>query len=265
MTSPAKDWALVTGASLGIGLELAKCFAQDGINLVLVARSGDKLELLAEQWRRAYGIQVHTLIQDLVPREAADQVYAAVQGLHVDIAYLVNNAGFGLFGLHKDIPLSDEQDMLDLNITTLTRLCKLFLPGMLARGQGRIMNLASTAAFQPGPYMAVYYATKAYVLSYSEALAHELQGSGVSVTALCPGPTASGFQARSGMDMSGLVKNKVIMDAASVAAQGYRAMRAGQTLKITGLMNRLFATSVGLLPRKLVTGIVAKVTGPSSP
>lgn len=262
MQSPAKAWALVTGASLGIGLELAKCFARDGINLILVARSGDKLATLAAAWQKEYAIDVRCIALDLIQRDAADQVYTKVQETGIAIDYLVNNAGFGLFGLHKDLSLADEQDMLDLNIITLTRLCKLFLPNMLARGTGRIMNVASTAAFQPGPYMAVYYATKAYVLSYSEALAHELQGSGVTVTTLCPGPTTSGFQARSGMDMSGLVKNKVIMDATTVAEQGYRAMRGGERVKITGLMNRLFASSVGLLPRKLVTHIVAQVTGP---
>jgi short-subunit dehydrogenase len=169
---------------------------------------------------------------------------------------LVNNAGFTVFGKFAENSLAEELNMMQLNMTALVVLSKLYLPGMIAAESGKIMNVASTAAFQPGPLMAIYYATKAFVLSFSEAIANELEGTGVTVTALCPGPTATGFQERAHMENSGLVKGKKIMDARAVAEAGFRAMMAGKTIEIPGVMNKLLAQSVRFSPRSMVTKIV---------
>lgn len=257
-------WALVTGASRGIGLELSRLAAKDGYHLVLVARSGDELDAHAAEFRRRFSVEVLTLPLDLAARSAADAVAdsLAARGIVPDL--LLNNAGIGAYGLHREIALEAEQEVLDLNVVTLTRLTKRLLPGMLARGSGRILNVASIAAFQPGPYMAVYYASKAYVLSYSEAIAHELAGTGVTVTALCPGPTRSGFQARAVMRAARIVNGSLVPMAAagSVAAVGYRALLAGRRVVIPGLVNRLAAWSVRLVPRRLATAIAARISAP---
>lgn len=179
----------------------------------------------------------------------------------VALDFLVNNAGYGLFGEFKDLQLEDELAMMTLNMTSLTVLTKRFLPQVLSR-RGRVMNVASTAAFQAGPYMAVYYATKAYVLSLSEALASELAGTGVSVTAFCPGPTRSGFQDKASMQASGLVKGKRLPTAEAVGAAGYRAMMAGKRVFIPGLVNKALANSVRVSPRNVVTGIVKAMSAP---
>jgi uncharacterized protein len=254
--------ALVTGASSGIGLETARELAARGHDLVLVARSEARLATLAAELATQHRAQAHVIALDLAQPGAADRLADDInrRGLQVDV--LVNNAGFGLFGRHVDTVLASEQQMIDVNITALTRLTKRLLPAMAARGHGRILNVASTAAFQPGPYMAVYYATKAYVLSYSEALAEELAGSGVSVTALCPGPTASGFQDAAAMQSSALVKGKRLPSAAEVAAYGVRSLLAGRRVAVPGLMNRLMVQSVRFTPRRLVTRIVALMSRP---
>jgi uncharacterized protein len=254
--------ALVTGASSGIGLETARELAARGHDLVLVARSEARLATLAAELSTQHRAQAHVIALDLAQPGAADRLADDItrRGLQVDV--LVNNAGFGLFGRHVDTALASEQQMIDVNITALTRLTKRLLPAMAARGHGRILNVASTAAFQPGPYMAVYYATKAYVLSYSEALAEELAGSGVSVTALCPGPTASGFQDAAAMQSSALVKGKRLPSAAEVAAYGVRSLLAGRRVAVPGLMNRLMVQSVRFTPRRLVTRIVALMSRP---
>ena len=161
-----------------------------------------------------------------------------------------------MFGKFAETSLADELGMMQLNMRTLVILTKLYLPAMIAAHGGRIMNVASTAAFQPGPLMALYYATKAFVLSFSEAIGNELKGTGVTVTALCPGPTATGFQERGKMENSGLVKGKKIMDARTVAEAGYRALMAGKTVEIPGLQNKLLAQSVRVSPRSVVTNIV---------
>lgn len=255
-------WALVTGASNGIGLELARGLAAAGHPVVLVARSVEKLRALAIEIERDHRVETHIVAMDLGGHDAADRLVdqLAETGIHPRV--LANNAGFGVYGLHADTALADEQAMIDLNITVLTRLTKRLLPGMLAAREGRILNVASTASFQPGPYMAVYYATKAYVLFYSEALAQELAGTGVTVTALCPGPTASGFQEKAAMHDSALVKGKRLPDAKSVADYGLRAMRRGQRVAIHGGMNWLLAQSVRFTPRRVVTWLVAKISRP---
>jgi short-subunit dehydrogenase len=247
--------ALITGASTGIGFELAKLFARDKYNLVLVARSGPKLAQVAEELRQQNGIAVKAIPLDLGLPQASQNLFEETQreGIHVDI--LVNNAGYGQSGQFADIPLQEEYGQIQLNVTALTLLTKLYLGPMLERRSGKIMNVASTAAFQPGPLMAVYYATKAYVLSFSEALADELRNTGVSVTCFCPGATLTEFQKRAQTENSRLFKRLAPMDAKTVAEDGYRALRAGKTLAISGFKNWLVAESVRFAPRKVVTAI----------
>lgn len=250
-----KMTALVTGASGGIGAELARLFAADGHDLVLVARSRDKLAGLAEELGGRHHVNARVLAADLArpqaPREIFDELGA--EGAGVDA--LVNNAGVGSYGLFAETDLKSELDLLQINVVALTHLTKLFLPAMIARRRGHVLNVASTAAFQPGPLMAVYYASKAYVLHFSEALSNETQGTGVTVTALCPGPTETGFVAAAGMGESKLFDASV-MDARTVAVEGYHGMLGGKTVVVPGLRNRLLATSYRLAPRGLITKVV---------
>jgi short-subunit dehydrogenase len=251
--------ALITGASGGIGYELAKLFAKDHHNLVLVARSLPKLTQFASELERQFGISAKPISLDLAAAPAPQFLFDQLQreGIAVDI--LVNNAGYGKFGEFVEMPLEDALGQIQLNITALTHLTKLFAAPMAERGSGRIMNVASTAGFQPGPLMAVYYATKAYVISFSEALASELKDKGVTVTCLCPGATDTGFQGRAGTGNSILFKKLRPMDAKTVARDGYRALMSGKSLVISGLRNRLIAESVRFSPRKLVTAISRKI------
>ena len=220
--------------------------------MVLISRDQKRLEGIAQELK---SVQVRVLATDLSRPEAPAEVFAAVPKVDV----LVNNAGFGVFGKFAETSLVDELNMMQLNMASLVALTKLYLPGMVAAKNGRICNVASTAAFQPGPLMAIYYATKAFVLHFSEAIANELNGTGVTVTALCPGPTASGFQEQAKMQDSGLVKGKKIMAARTVAEAGYKGIMAGKRIVIPGLMNRVIAQSVGLMPRSLITRVVRKM------
>ncbi|WP_017715970.1 SDR family NAD(P)-dependent oxidoreductase [Kamptonema formosum] len=247
--------ALITGASSGIGCELSKLFAGGGYNLVLVARSEPKLRQIAEELKGKFGISVTAVAKDLSVPSSPDEIFSELQQQSIKIDALVNNAGFATYGLFAETDLKAELQMMEVNMVSLTHLTKLFLRDMLEQGEGKILNIASTAAFQPGPLMAVYYATKAYVLSFSEALANELSGSGVTVTALCPGPTESGFQKRANMEESRLVSGE-IMDAETVANIGYRGLMENQTVVIPGLKNQLLALSVRFTPRDWVTKIV---------
>jgi short-subunit dehydrogenase len=243
---------LLTGASGGIGYELAKLFARDHHNLVLVARSADKLAQVANELQ-VYGVTIKTIAVDLATPLAPRFLFDQLQDTPIDI--LINNAGFGA---HGEFARMSEQEILGqihLNITALTELTRLFLPAMVQRRSGRIMNVASTAAFQPGPLMAVYYATKAYVLSFSEAIANELRGSGVAVTCFCPGATHTGFARRAGTENSRLFKQVGAMSAEKVAHDGYRALMAGRTVAISGAHNRVVAQSVRFAPRKMVTAL----------
>lgn len=248
--------ALITGASSGLGYEFAKLFAQDRYNLILVARSEKPLTQLAAELSQKFNILVKILPKDLSRPEAPEEVFSVVkqEGISVDI--LINNAGFATYGFFAETDLTAELQMMQLNMVTLTHLTKLFLREMLQQKSGKILNVASTAAFQPGPLMAVYYATKAYVLSFSEALANEVKGSGVSVTALCPGPTESGFQKRAAMEQSKLVSGQKIMDAATVARIAYQGLTNKQVLVIPGFKNKLLAFSTRFLPRNMVTQAV---------
>src|SRR5260370_2124075 len=222
MPAPTKT-ALITGASFGIGLELARIFAREGYNLVLVDRSADKLRQLASELEKAYGTRSLILAVDLTEPGASAYVLDQTTRAEIDVDVLVNNAGFGQYGLFAENDLEDCLRQIQLNVTTLTHLTRLYLPEMIKRESGGILNVASTAAFQPGPLMAVYFATKAYVLHFSEALANELNRSGVTVTALCPGPTAPQFHKRANATRMNLLKLGA-MDARTVAEDGYRAL-----------------------------------------
>ena len=251
-----KETALITGASSGIGLELARLFAKDGCDVVLVARSEGKLRELAAELERDCGVTAHVIALDLGRPNAAEEL---VQRLPCAIDVLVNNAGFGVAGPFVETDLAKELEMIQVNVVALTQLTKLLLPPMVARRRGRVLNVASTAAFQPGPLMAVYYATKAYVLSFSEAIADELRHSGVTVTALCPGPTETGFAAVADMTQSRLFNVAKPMGSAAVARAGYAAMRRGKRVAIPGMKNKLLTQSVRVSPRRLVTAIVRKL------
>jgi short-subunit dehydrogenase len=250
-----KRTALVTGASGGLGYQFAKILAREGFHLVLVARSEGKLKQLADELRDQHNISVRVLPKDLGAPAAPDQLCKELDAEGIQIDVLINNAGFASYGYFWETPLAAELEMMQVNMGALTHLTKLLLPGMKARGYGRVLNVASTAAFQPGPLMAVYYATKAYVLSFSEAIACELEGSGVYVTALCPGPTESDFQKRAAMEDSKLVQNG-LMTASEVAEVGYRALMQGKTSVIPGFRNRLIALAPRFFPRTTVTHVV---------
>ncbi len=247
-----KGTALITGASMGIGRALADEFAKHGHPVILVARSEGKLRELADQISAQHKVQAHVIAQDLTDPNAAHTLYDQVQALGVSVDILVNNAGFASYGFFHELDLKTQTDMIQLNVTTLTALSHLFVQEMLARRSGKILNVASTAGFLPGPLMAVYYATKAYVLSFSEALNNELRDKGVSVTALCPGPTQSEFQARAAMQDSKLVQRS-LMTSHEVAAQGYAALMAGESVRITGFSNKLLMFMRRLLPRDMIT------------
>jgi short-subunit dehydrogenase len=246
-----KQIALITGASSGIGLELSKLFAQDGYDLVLVARSTRKLETLASELRQAHGAEVTVLTADLSQPRAAMKVFEAVQERGIEIHTLVNNAGFGIHKLLAETDPDEVVQMLQINMVTLTELTCLFLPGMLKRKAGRILNIGSTGSFGPSPYMAAYVASKGYVLTFSEGLAEELRGSGVTVTALCPGVTPTGFQERAQVGNMPLVHYGIV-SAEKVAAAGYKALLQGKRRLVPGLANQLLVMSMSLTPRAIM-------------
>lgn len=251
---------LITGASSGIGLALARLFARDGFSLVLTARNEQRLAAIAAELRSRGDAPIAIIAADLALADDLERLFRTVHESGAPIDILVNNAGFGGAGAFATTGLDDELMMIELNIAALTQLTKRLLPSMLARGHGRILNVASIAAFQPGPYMAVYYATKAYVLSFSEALAEELTGTGVTVTTLCPGPTETGFASRARMRAFEVAGGRIpgaVMDAESVAAAGYRGLLRGDRIVIPGLAGKAAALAVRFLPRKLVTRIGA--------
>ena len=250
----SRQTVLITGASGGIGYELAKLFARDHHNLVLVARSTDKLAQAATELQ-AQGVAVKTIALDLAAAPAPKFLFDQLQSAGVSVDILINNAGYGVFGDFAHMPEEEILGQINLNITALTYLTRLFLPSMVQRRSGRIMNVASTAGFQPGPLMAVYYATKAYVISFSEALANELRNTGVTVTCFCPGATHTGFAKRAGTEKSRLFKQLGAMNAEKVALDGYRAVMEGRTLAISGVHNWLVAESTRFAPRKMVTAV----------
>ncbi|HYW41786.1 MAG TPA: SDR family oxidoreductase [Bryobacteraceae bacterium] len=251
-----KGTALITGASSGIGAELAKLCAADGYGLILVARSGVRLKELAEELARAHGVPARTLAADLADQAGPKWVFEQTRGEPIEI--LINNAGFGVSGRYAETDWEAESRLIRLNITALAHLTKLYLPEMLGRRSGRILNVASTAAFVPGPFMAVYYASKAFVLSFSEAIANEVQGTGVTVTVLCPGPTRTGFDRAAGISDSGLFHGPT-MEGAAVAREGYRAMMAGKVEHIAGARNRWMMRGARLAPRTMLASVTRRL------
>lgn len=254
-----RQTALITGASSGIGLDLAHLFARDGWDVILVARTESKLREIAKTVETAHKVRAFVVPADLTQRDAPQLIFDEVARQALPVDSLVNNAGFGLAGAFVETDLARELEMIQVNIAAVTHLTKLFLPQMVQRRSGRIMNVASTAAFQPGPLMAVYYATKAYVLSWSEALSEELAGSGVTVTALCPGATATGFADVAAMSKSRLFNLTKPMTSMDVAREGYKAMMAGKRVVVTGMRNKVMAQSIRVSPRSLVTKIVKRL------
>ena len=252
--------ALITGASKGIGKEFARIHAFKGDDLVLVARSHDQLILLKKELAVQYKtIRIEVIVKDLTASESAVEIYGELKAKKIQIDYLINNAGFGEYGFFVDSNWDRFEKMIDLNIKTLTHLCHLFLPDMIERRQGKIMNISSTAAFQPGPMMAVYFASKSYVLHLSEALNNEAKEWGVSVTAFCPGPTDTYFMKDSKLEKSSLVKNKKLPSSRAVALSGYNAMIKNKPVKVHGLLNKIIASSVRLAPRKWVVTLTRKM------
>ena len=250
--------ALITGASSGIGLELARIFAREGHHLVIVARNADKLRQLASELEKSNGTRSLILAADLSEPGAAAYVFDQTTRAAIAVDVLVNNAGFGQFGMFAESDLEECMCQIQLNVTTLTHLARLYLPNMIERHDGRILNVASTAAFQAGPLMAVYYATKAYVLHFSEALANELNGTGVTVTCLCPGVTTTEFHKRAKMMNSRLLQLGA-MDARTVAEDGYRGMIDGKPVVISGFKNWLVAQSARFAPRRMATAVARKL------
>ncbi len=254
----ARPTALVTGASGGIGEALARRLAAENHDLVLVARSEPKLRALADSLTSAHGIDAAVVGADLAVPGAGAALAGRLDELGLGVDVLVNNAGFADFGAFLDAEPDKLTQMMQLNVVTLTDLTRLLVPAMVDQGFGRVMNVASTAAFFPGPLMAVYYATKAYVLSFSEGLGEELKGTGVTVTALCPGPTESGFQARAAMEDSKLIRGRRIMSAETVAKLGVAGLLAGKPVVVTGLKNQLMVLSHLFMPRRLVPAMVKR-------
>jgi short-subunit dehydrogenase len=255
---PAEGTALITGASGGIGLEFAKIFSREGYDLVLVARTEGKLQKVKSELEKRRGISVRVIRKDLADPRAPAEIYNELEQQGVRIDVLVNNAGYALFNAFVERDAKETLDMLQVNIMALTHLTRLFIPGMIERGKGRVLNMASTAAFVPGPLMACYYASKAYVLSFSEAIAEELRGTGVTVTALCPGATATGFQKRADMENSRLVQGRRITDPSTVARAGYKAMMQGKAVEVPGLANKAVPFFARLVPRGIVPRIVMR-------
>jgi short-subunit dehydrogenase len=248
------DWALITGASSGIGWELARIFAADHFNLVLLARNESRLNKLADELRAARGIETKVLVQDLGSPGAAREIFNALRDTPVSI--LVNNAGFGLYGPFAESDPRAQADMMQVNMTALVELTHLFLQPMLGRRSGKILNVASTAAFQPGPFVSVYYASKAFVHSFSYALAEELIGTGVTVTALCPGTTHTEFFQRGNF---GSTRAPFTMDARTVAEAGYRGLMSGKRVVIPGAMNKIMTALARRMPTSVPVRVVRRI------
>lgn len=247
---------LITGASGGLGLELAKLFAKDGYRLVLVARSEDKLCAIKTYLESQYHTEVDVIVKDLSRVNAAMDIFRYTKERRIEVDILINNAGFGDFGSFAGTDLDKQSDMAQVNMIALMQLCHLYVRPMIRRGNGKILNMASVAAFEPGPLMAVYYASKAFVLSFSEALSVELKGTGVTVTALCPGPTKTGFEEHANLGSSGLFKHLKNAGAAEVARYGYKKMKQRRVVAVPGLMNKAVVAAVHFLPRTFVRHLV---------
>lgn len=251
--------ALITGASAGLGKEFAWLFAADGHDVVLVARRKEKLDELAKEIQAKHAnVKAHVVAEDLASPGASERIVKALGDLGVEIEFLVNNAGFGGTGPFAESDLGRQLEMVQVNVTVLITLTRLLLPAMIARQSGRILNIGSTAGFVPGPYMSVYYASKAFVNSFTEALSVELAGTGVTTTVSCPGATATEFAAVAGNDKSALFKSGVAT-AAEVAKDGYEAMKRGEVLAVVGASNKMKIASLRFAPRGIVRNMTAKL------
>lgn len=257
-----KQTALITGASGGLGEEFARLCAHGKMDLVLVARRKDELERLAAELEKEHGVSVTVIAQDLSLLDAVQTIIDILKKENLSIDLLINNAGFGSFGEFHEADTAQQENMIGVNIAALTALTKALLPEMVERKQGRILNVASIAAFLPGPLMSVYYASKAYVLHFSLAIREELKGTGVTVTCLCPGPTQTGFETHANLATSKLFKSSYVMKASTVAEEGYAACMKGKALAIPGMLNKLAAFVPRLLPRTMAAIIAKKAQDP---
>jgi short-subunit dehydrogenase len=249
-------WALVTGPTAGIGLELAKLAAADGYNLALVARNGEQLEKVGAALRDSFGARCELYAQDLSEHGGSENVIRFLRRKKILVDLAINNAGVGFAGRFAELDITEQLNMMRLNLMAVTHLTHYAMGVMLSRGSGAILNVASTAAFQPGPLMAVYYASKAYVLSFTQAVAEEMRGSGVKMSVVCPGPTRTGFQQKAGLHKSSLIYRLSFMSADAVARRGYRGLWRGQTVIVPGVTNKLFAILVRMLPHALAARVV---------
>ena len=249
--------ALITGASSGIGYELSKVFAKNGYNLVLVSRNMEKLKTVSEEIKKRHDVRVKVIPKDLSKSAAPQELYDEVAAVSINIDVLVNNAGIGVGGKLTETSVEKHLDLIQLNITSLTMLCKLFGADMAKRGSGKILNVASTAAFQAGPLMSTYFASKAYVLLLSEAIKNELKKDNVTVTTLCPGPTRTEFHERNEMIGISLDSRLFKMSAAKVAEIGFSGLVKGKTIVIPGLVNKLLAFAVRFSPREINTFVAS--------
>ncbi len=254
--------ALITGGSSGIGAALADVFAEHGHDVILVARTRERLESKARAIEQRFNVQVTCIAEDLTHPDGARRVHEAVEASKLDVHYLVNNAGSGLYGKFVSTDLDAELRMIQLNVTSVVDLTKRFLPAMVKRGSGRFLNVASTAAFVPGPWMSVYCATKAFLLSFSEAIDYELKPNGITVTTLCPGPTESDFKARAGSQRSRLFE-AFVMDAPRVARVGYDGMMRGKPVAIPGVRNKLVPVVARAVPRTMIAKLSHRAARPS--
>jgi len=248
--------ALITGASSGLGIDFAQLFAKDGIDVVLLARSADKLQELAEELQKSYSIKTYVLVKDLSDEADLNSIFPELQEQKIEIDYLVNNAGFGHHTSFAELPWKEHQALMRVNMEALTQLMHEFLVPLLKNGKGRILQIASTASFQPGPFMALYYASKAYVRSFGEALSKELEGTGVTVNILCPGPTQTGFFDKAGMNSMLLLKSGQMQTSEEVARFGYKKMMHGKRTVISGWMNAVGAMATLFLPKGLLLSVV---------
>jgi short-subunit dehydrogenase len=258
----AGERTLITGASAGIGAALADVCAQHGHDLILVARRNDRLAARAAEIQGRYAVKVSWFSEDLSDPAGPRRLFEAVGAQNLAVEHLINNAGVGLYGKFAATDLDAELKMIQLNCTSVVELTKRFLPGMIQRRHGRVLNVASTAAFVPGPWMSIYYATKAFVLSFSEAIDYELEPSGISVTTLCPGPTESEFKVRAGSQRSRLFE-AFVMDAPRVARAGYDGMMSGKALVVPGLRNKAIPVAARFAPRSVIARLSHRAARPS--
>ena len=262
--SPDTIWksnktALITGASSGLGYDLASVFAENGYNIVLVARNREKLLALANQARQMFGVSAHVISKDLARPTAPIEIFKELQTRGINVDVLVNNAGYGLLGQFGYSNSDDQLNMLDVNVMAPVRLTTLFLPGMLVKGRGRILNIASTAGFQPGPFMTGYYASKTFIVNFSVGLAEELKDRGVTVSVLCPGPMATGFRTRAGIRQPAFLASLADIDSRVVARNGFEGLMAGKVIVVPGILNKLGTLAGRVFPMTIVARILGTV------